>query len=278
VNIVIALVATAALAFQMSYVSVAAGWAFTHGALTLRDLVVVAVPFAVFWIGYGALRLRQPAHPGVWLSALSVLLFVSTEFVLPVTPAKARSRQAAVDATTVQEIADEAILSERGQPVGIRLTYRVRFPEAGVYSVGPSIAVPIRDETGTIPGALHLGFVAEPLSRPEPARTGEPGERYFPENVDYRFTVDLVPSFLRVDVRRGERCIFVQPNRNYSEDDFLNVVTRGLRSRYRTELLVDGETFTRRVVARQYVTAVEYDVGGFYDALIRDGVSRCGSR
>jgi hypothetical protein len=101
------------------------------------------------------------------------------------------------------------------------------------------------------------------------------GERYFTENVDYRFTVDLMPSFLRVDARRGERCIFVQPNRNYSENDFLNVVTRGLRSRYRTEMLVDGDRVTRRLVALQYETAVEYDVGEFYDGLIEDGVSRC---
>jgi len=274
-NAVITLFATAALVFQMSYVFLAAGWAIVHGAFSIRDLIVVASPFAVLWTGYGVLRTRRPAHSVVWLLALSVLLLVSTELVLPATPLKARSRQAAVDATIVREVTDEAVLSDRGRPIGIRLTYRVRFPASGVYSVGPSTAIPTRDATGTIPVALHLGYVREPRSQPEPERTGEPGERYFAGNVDYRFTVDLVPSFLRVEAPSGERCIFVQPNRNYSENDFLNVVTEGLRSRYRTEMLVDGDSVTRRVVALQYETAVEYDVGEFYDGLFEEGVSRC---
>ena len=207
--------------------------------------------------------------------ALSAIVLLSTEFILPVTPLKARSRQAAVEDTVVRDVAGESVLSAGGLPIGVLLTYEVLFPESGVYSVGPSVAMPTRDDTGAIPEALHLGFRREPTSSPPPQLTGEPGERYYVADRDYQFTVDLLPSFLRIDAWRDERCFYFQPNRNYSEDELLNVVTQGLRSRYRVEMLVDGASLTRRLVAEQYVTTGEYNVREFYESLLADGLRRC---
>jgi len=272
---VTAFLATAALLFQMSYVFTAVGWAFAHGAFSSRDIALVAIPFAVVWAGWGIVQLRRPVHGNVWILALSVIVLLSAEFILPVTPLKARSRQAAIENTLVRNLTDELVLSGGGHPIGVRLTYAVRFPDSGVYSVGPSVAIPTRDYTGAIPSALHLGFRREPASRPVPERTGEPGERYYLTGVDYQFTVDLAPSFFRIDAPRDEPCLSFQPNQNYSEDEWLAVVTQGLRSPYQVEMLVDGESGTQRRVAQQYVTTGEYDVSEFYESLLADGVTRC---
>jgi len=269
------LLATAALLFQMSYVFTAVGWASAHGAFSIRDIALVAIPFAVVWTGWGIVRLRRPVHGNFWLLALSVIVLLSTELILPVTPLKARSRQAAVDGTLVRDLADELVLSGGGHPIGVRLTYTVQFPDSGVYSVGPSVAIPSRDYTGTIPSALHLGFRREPASSPVPKPTEEPGERYYLAGVDYKFTADLVPSFLPIDAPRDEPCLAFQPNQNYSETEWLAVVTQGWRSPYQVEMLVDGESVTQRRVPQQYVTTGVYDVSEFYESLLVDGVTRC---
>jgi hypothetical protein len=104
---------------------------------------------------------------------------------------------------------DEPLLSEKGNSVGIRLSYSIRFPVDGFYTPFPSV-YPERASLGTT-GALgmrvHKGSV-DPL--PEGAQKSNQwifgGRGMFKAGVLYNFVVDLIPNYAVFNEQKGAYC------------------------------------------------------------------------
>src|SRR5262245_42761565 len=105
---------------------------------------------------------------------------------------------------------DELLLSEKGNPVGIRLKYSIRFPVDGSYSPFPSLH-PARTGygfTGALGMRVHKGAV-EP--EPDGAQKSNQwifgGRGIFKAGVVYNFTADLIPNYAFFNEQKGGFCL-----------------------------------------------------------------------
>jgi hypothetical protein len=130
---------------------------------------------------------------------------------------------------------DEQLLSEKGNPIGIRLNYSMRFPVEGSYSPFPQL-YPERigsGYTGALSMRVHRGNV-----EPSPEGVKNPGQLVFgvratfKTNVIYNFSVDLVPNYTIYNEQRKSFCVQTKP---YTQ--------QGVRERFERE--VAGEVKLR---------------------------------
>jgi hypothetical protein len=121
---------------------------------------------------------------------------------------------------------DEPLLTDKGNPIGIRLKYSIRFPADGAYSPFPSV-YPERVSygiTGALGMRIHKGSV-DP--KPEGGPEGRPGagvdgaqrsnqwifggRGVFKAGVVYNFTVDLIPNYAVFNEQKGSFCMQTKP-------------------------------------------------------------------
>ncbi|HKQ91936.1 MAG TPA: hypothetical protein VJZ77_14685 [Blastocatellia bacterium] len=134
---------------------------------------------------------------------------------------------------------DEPLLSEKGNPIGIRLKYSVRFPVDGSYSPFPSLYPEraSRGFTGALGMRVHKGSV-----EPEPDGSQKSnqwifgGRGTFKADVVYNFSVDLVPNYVFFNEQKGAFCLqtkaYVQPGGIGSPGGH-----PGLRERFEREVM-----------------------------------------
>jgi hypothetical protein len=128
----------------------------------------------------------------------------------------------------IAEWSDEPLLSEAGNPIGIRLRYAIRFPADGSYSPHPQVH-PERIGSGYT-GALGMRLLKGTVE-PMPAGLSNAtqflmgGRAEFRAGTLYRFTADLVPNYALFDEQKKRFCL--QSNA-YSQP--------GLRERFDREL------------------------------------------
>ncbi|MGH9756043.1 MAG: hypothetical protein ACREA2_24950 [Blastocatellia bacterium] len=114
---------------------------------------------------------------------------------------------------------DEPLLSEKGNPIGIRLKYSIRFPVDGSYSPFPSLYPEraSRGFTGALGMRVHKGSV-EP--EPDGAQKSNQwifgGRGTFKAGVVYNFSVDLIPNYIVFNEQKGAFCLqtkaYMQPS------------------------------------------------------------------
>jgi hypothetical protein len=139
---------------------------------------------------------------------------------------------------------DELLLSEKGNPVGIRLKYSIRFPVDGSYSPFPVLYPerPSRGYTGALGMRVHKGSV-EP--EPDGAQKSNQwlfgGRGTFKAGVLYNFNVELIPNYAVFNEQKGAFCIqtktFIQPGANHTlRERFEREVTSPIKIRYRLSI------------------------------------------
>jgi hypothetical protein len=105
---------------------------------------------------------------------------------------------------------DEPLLSEKGNPIGIRLKYSVRFPVDGSYSPFPSL-YPDRGSrgfTGALGMRVHKGSVEpEPDGAQKSSQWLFGGRGIFKAGVLYNFSVDLIPNYIFFNEQKGAFCL-----------------------------------------------------------------------
>ncbi len=123
---------------------------------------------------------------------------------------------------------DEQLLSAQGNPIGVRFTYTMVFPRAGVYLPQPNL-YPERITSGYT-GALSLRLARSTVA-PLPENADQPnqilfnGRARYQSNVPYTFTVDLVPNFAMWREDKKDYCLMT---RSYNGP--------GLKERFEREL------------------------------------------
>jgi hypothetical protein len=169
---------------------------------------------------------------------------------------------------------DAPLLTDKGNPIGIRLKYSIRFPADGSYSPQPQV-YPERISSGYT-GALGMR-VARGSVEPMPDGLQNPGQFFlgaranFKGGTVYHFTVDLVPSYAMFDEQKKAYCLMTKSYRQQGiRERFDREVMSEQRIRYRLSFSgsdLDGRTPT--------LTENAYVPNAWFQGFVREGVVEC---
>jgi len=174
---------------------------------------------------------------------------------------------------SVVDVSDEALLSDRGSQIGLRLKYTLRFPRDGFYSPVPQV-YPERINAGYT-GALSLRthkVAIDPLPEglPSTVELRYISRAMYRGGQLYRFTIDLVPNYaLFQDGGRGF-CIAVKTFAQGMRDRFFAEITDESRLRFRFS--ITGTDYD----GRQPVSTIQtYSPSAWYRGYLKDGAIEC---
>lgn len=169
---------------------------------------------------------------------------------------------------------DEMLLTESGNPVGIRLRYSVRFPVDGYYSPLPNL-YPEKIGNGYT-GALSMRLLRSAVS-PLPEGVTQPqqvlyaGRSIYKRDQPYEFTVDLVPNYVIYNEQQKKYCL---QSRAFSQGDMRERFEREVKSegRIRYRFSISGTDYDGR---QPTLTEKSYAPGVWYASLMKEGVVEC---
>ncbi len=169
---------------------------------------------------------------------------------------------------------DEMLLTESGNPVGIRLRYAVRFPVEGYYAPLPNL-YPERIGNGYT-GALSMRQLRSSVS-PLPAGVTQPqqvlyaGRTIYKRDQPYEFTVDLVPNYVIYNEQQKKYCL---QSRAFSQGDMRERFEREVRgeTRLRYRFSISGTDYDGR---QPTLTEKGYAPGMWYASLLKEGAVEC---
>ncbi len=120
--------------------------------------------------GYIFLKRRNVRRMGIVFTSYALGLVVMNEVLLPSTPLKALWAQRALEGVEVRSVRDDVLLSARGNPIGIRITFQAVVPRTVEYSISASGVSRVADE---VLWPLDFGHSNPPVVAPAPARGEE---------------------------------------------------------------------------------------------------------
>lgn len=169
---------------------------------------------------------------------------------------------------------DEMLLTEGGNPVGIRLRYSVRFPVDGYFSPLPNL-YPERIGNGYT-GALSMRLIRSSVS-PLPEGLTQPqqvlyaGRSIYKRDQPYEFTVDLVPNYVIYNEQQKKYCL---QSRAFSQGDMRERFEREVKGegRIRYRFSISGTDYDGR---QPTLTEKSYAPGVWYASLQKEGVVEC---
>ncbi len=170
--------------------------------------------------------------------------------------------------------ADEPLLSEKGNPVGIRLKYTMRFPVEGNYTPLPNLYP--EKIASTFTGALSMRVIRSMVT-PLPEGVQLPnlvlygGRALYKRDVEYQFTVDLVPNYASYNEQQKKFCLqtkgFLQSG---MRERFEREITGEGRQRYR--ITISGTDYDGR---QMNLTEKSYVPNLWYVGLQKEGAVEC---
>ncbi len=194
--------------------------------------------------------------------------------------------------TKVSDVTGETLYTESGNPIGIRVSYTIRFPWNDHYDVDPFLRPgdtfyrAVRDQ---IPrnfthGPLHMKAIARTIVPfPEEANHGKMDPKslqvptyglWFDRGVDYQFTFDMIPRYIGVKKDGGGYCRGLPEQlRWHGSPEGLDALIRGdAPTRY--EIWIHDTTYGR-LNGEETFTQNEYNPREFYDGLQRENGETC---
>jgi hypothetical protein len=222
-------------------------------------LLAAAASSLLVWVSWGIWFRRKARHPG-WLVGIG-LLPIAIGGALGLASTYRARHLAAVDAriktdTRLVRIDDEELLTPRGNPIGVRLRYEIRYPE------GSEAVIPHIPPAGmsAVPPPYLLGLaVRDSESRALSA-------------TDYAMTVDLVPDFMP----RMLRFVGTQATPSSGSADPCFLWPRGSPPRA-TVLGAGSQPLWIYLSAPVYSarTKHSYDLRRFYEGALKEGAKEC---
>ncbi|MGH9940055.1 MAG: hypothetical protein ACREAM_27770 [Blastocatellia bacterium] len=176
---------------------------------------------------------------------------------------------------------DEPLLSEKGNPIGIRLKYSIRFPVDGSYSPLPSVYPerPSYGFTGALGMRVHKGSVEpEPDGAQKSNQWVFGGRGIFKTGVAYNFTVDLIPNYAAFNEQKGAFCLqtktYIQSGAPGGQP--------GLRERFEREVMSETKIRYRLSISgadpdgrQPLLTERTYTPNAWYQSYRREGAGDC---
>jgi hypothetical protein len=236
-----------------------------HGPALLAYFVLgyLVLALALLWISYGFIRRRGYRHGRWLLIAAGILLCAAMvggsqgSWGLLIEWESARQDRLAT-ATQVFHVHDEPLLSPKGDPIGIRLRYSMRFPNSDYFWHSPSLR--IGKDLGT--GMWADGRFTEPAVTP-PMQRGKSGALRYEKGRQYDFTAEVIPYFLVQDKAKTKLCI-VEPLPEYRAG-FERLIASGEALHYK--ITVTGTKFEAE-------TENAYSPKTFYESALKEGAVR----
>jgi hypothetical protein len=227
----------------------------------MPGMLLIGIPSVVLtWVAWGLLSWRTPPRATRWLVAAGIILpFMCAAAAIGIArliesyDAARSARQ--LKHAQVLELSDESLLGAGGNPIGVRITYRVRFEEG-------------LDDTRYQPFAsLHVESPPDNLAVHRVQVTPNASVRY--ERGEYRFTEEFVPSFLPRFLRFPELARSGnESDRCFSLDN--DSMRRAAGDRTRQRFVVHIQTY-----GIEQRTARSYALADFYDGALREGAREC---
>ena len=196
--------------------------------------------------------------------------------------------------TGVSDVTNELLLSEQGNPIGVRLRFKLRFPKEDYYWIEPHLQPPnglYRTIFDRLPERVHR---TNPLNLEPIAKSVEPyphalnadrGEDMFfigafslrfEKNVDYQFTFDLAPTYFKRRPKELGRC-FVEPNANNwpnSREAFEALIQADVEAAYLVR--ISGTTYGDRFRdPGEMLTSNKYNPRVFYEGIEAEAPGPC---
>jgi len=165
-------------------------------------------------------------------------------------------RQAA--ATRVFNVHDQTLLSEKGNPIGIRLRYSMRFPTSDYFWQSPRLA----PQTDLAVGIWADGRISHQEVDP-PMALGNSGVQRYEKEKTYNFTAEFVPNFLIWNAEKTKLCI-VNPPVEYKAN-FESLVANSSGVRYKID--ISGTTY-------EGSTEKIYEPRSFYESAKKEGAAQ----
>lgn len=266
---VIGVLASLVLCVQNVGAGSAAAWAAIHGAglLALVAFQPLALAVGLLWAGFLYLK-GKPGRLAVLLfggHALMVLLL--TELLHPATPLKERWAQRALTSAEVLSIRDDVATTSTGDPVGLRVTYELRFSRRFVGTIHTAQITSPEDAARPFPLAFHR---AEEEIEPPPASSDL--QQVFERGVVYRVSVTAMPSFRFLVYATGRACRDTPPG--HSDDEILASLRQVGKRRDRVMIFVSSGEPSRTATVAEHLTS-PYDLEAMFQSVVREGLPPC---
>ncbi len=210
---------------------------------------------------------KQFAHNTVWFIVTAVSVASTIIPVFWITVMISNAEDAAITAnfknTQVTNFHDEILFSEKNNPIGIRLSYEVAIPRSGRYFPEPSISF---DNSRSENFHFYLsGVKIDPL--PQLERQGVSLIGNYDAGVSYKIITDLKPSFLPIDQKTGNPCIY------FYDSDKEKLVKNAAPERM--EVDIDGTSFNRYYGQGIHYLNNNYNLQDFYDSAVKEDIAEC---
>ena len=270
-ELIVALVATGAMCVQNGGSALAFGWALIHGA---GPAAVVAfwplgIGLGLLWGAFWYLNRRNHRHASALFTGLALAMLVVYEAVLPATPLTSWRSERAMKAAIVQNVHDEPLLSAKGNPIGIRVTYEVIFPHAVVANVSLGLTR-VRGEVLPYMQSKEFGRQSETID-PEPSAKSL--YNLFERKRIYKFNVASMPGFLSYDEKTQQPCLDLYSE--VSEAEIVGAIKKMSRDKYRMSISLSSDDVPVSVHHGSYETSGEYDLQAMYQTIVTEGHQQC---
>ena len=159
--------------------------------------------------------------------------------------------------TEVSNMTDEILFSPKGNPIGIRLKYSMRFPDNNYFWESSSMS-PEKYLGVSIWADMRIANrnIEPPMIGTDPLK--------YEQGKTYNFTVDMIPYFVIQNVDKTKLCI-MNPPKEYAAA-FQKLIQNNEAVRF--NIRVSGTKFTG-------ITTNTYSPKEFYDTAIKEGAFEC---
>jgi hypothetical protein len=177
---------------------------------------------------------------------------------------------------TVRNLKDEPLLSASGTPIGVRLSYSLRFPRDGFYTPIPQV-YPERigyGYTGAMSLKVHQ-FEIAPLpdganNSAQPPQVRYLSRAFYKAGQDYRYTIDLIPNYALYNEQKRSFCIATRTFSHNSRERFTSEVMSDTKLRFR--IAIQGTDMDGR---QPQLTGQTYIPNTWYSGYLKDGAPEC---
>jgi hypothetical protein len=271
--IILGMIATVLVCAQTFGAFLGMGWGLVHGAgpAAILALVPVALGVALIWGGYFYVVRRDWTYRSGAFALYAVSIVALNESLLPSTPLQAWRSRRAMERLQITNVRDAVARSPSGTPIGIQVTYEVRFPVDTVCLISTAGMTPIEGQERHPWLQFDFGFQT---IDPEPASVQLSSYR-FRGQTTYTVTAIRLPNFLSYNQQASTACIHDVVRPGFTEPDFFDTLSRRTRVRYHTELVLTSPDVSESLILNRYDTQREYDLEDLYRKSKDAGAERC---
>lgn len=270
----VALAATIILCVRDASVVIGFLFMVSHGVgiVAVIAFVPLGILLGLLWCGFRYADRSNHRHAPLMFAGFAVALLLVNEAPWPGTQANRSRRQHTFDAIEVRSIHDDDLLSARGNPIGIRVTYEVYSPHRVVAFTYLRLNLDWSLREGG--PLLDLGEFWGPADTIEP-ESSKGIYKVLEGGAIYRLTANRMPGFLAYDEKTQQPCFRSRSSSKYSETDLVSAINATGRRKYGMTISFSNDNASIGHYA-SYMTSREYDLSEMYQTIVKEGYPRCG--